>query len=122
MAEERILPLTEEQVEVTRHRRVTGRVRVETKVDEEEVPVEADLTEETVQVERVPMNHWVDAPVPDRMEGDTLVVSVMEEVPVVQLRLRVVEEIRITRQRSRRHVRRMATRRRERAEVTRRPG
>lgn len=118
MAEDRI-PLIEEQVQVSKHRIDTGTVRVHTTTHEEQVPVEADLEVEEVSVRRVPVDRTVTAPVPDRMEGDTLVVSVMEEVLVVEKRLKVVEEIHIHRRRRTRHLRRTASRRRQEAVVRR---
>lgn len=119
--DEHTIPLSEEQVKVAKRTQETGRVRIDKRVDEEEVRIEADLLSQSIDVRRVPVDRWVDGPVPDRQEGDTLVVSVMEEVLVVEKRLKVVEEIHITRRHGRRHLRRSATRRRERAEVTRHP-
>ena len=58
------------------------------------------------------ITHIVDTPVPDRYDGDTLVISVLEEVPVVVKRLRVVEELHIER-------RTMTGRRRERVTLRR---
>ena len=111
------LPVVEEQVVVAKRRRVTGAVRVSTRVREEERLVDEPYDVEEVSVERVPVEgggRWVEAPVPDRQEGDTTVVSVHEEVVVVETRLRVVEEVRLTRRRStRRHAERVTVRRQE---------
>jgi uncharacterized protein (TIGR02271 family) len=59
------------------------------------VPVARD----EVDVERVPVGTFVDGPVEARVEGDTTVIPVLEEVLVVQRRLRLKEEIRITKRR-----------------------
>lgn len=118
MAEERI-PVVEEQLVVGKRRRQTGIVRVNLATHEEDVPVEADLDSEEVVVRRVPVDRFVSGPVPDRQDGDTLVVSVLEEVLVVETRLKVVEEIHISRRRRTRHLRRMASRRRQEAHIER---
>lgn len=54
-----------------------------------------------------------------RFEGDTTIVPVVEEVAVVQKRLVLREEIRITKRRRERRERMQVPLRRERAEVTR---
>lgn len=118
MAEQRI-PVVEEQLVVEKRRRETGVVRVKLATHEEDVPVEADVESEEVIVRRVPVDRFVTGPVPDRQDGDTLVVSVLEEVLVVEKRLKVVEEIHISRLRRTRHLRRMASRRRQEASVER---
>ncbi|MGE5478772.1 MAG: DUF2382 domain-containing protein [Bacteroidales bacterium] len=107
------VPVSEESLELGKRRRETATVRVETTTRQDEVPVEADLATEEVVVERIAVDRFVAAPVPDRWEGETLVVSVMEEVVVVEKRLKVVEEIRISRRRRSRYIRRTATRRRQ---------
>ena len=111
------VPVVEEQVVVAKRRRVTGAVRVATRTREEERLVDEPYEVEEVEVQRVPVEgggRWVDAPVPTRQEGDTTVVSVHEEVVVVETRLRVVEEVRLTRRRAtRRHAERVTVRRQE---------
>jgi stress response protein YsnF len=111
-----VLPVVEEQVVVAKRRRVTGAVRVATRTREEERLVDEPYDVEEVEVRRVPVegDRWVDAPVPDRQEGDTTIVSIHEEVVVVETRLRVVEEVRLTRRRAtRRHTERVTVRREE---------
>ena len=111
------LPVAEERVVVRKRRRVTGAVRVRTRVREEERLVDEPFVVEEVSVERVPVaggGRWVEAPVPIRQEGETTVVSVHEEVVVVETRLRVVEEVRLTRRSTtRRHTGRVTVRREE---------
>ncbi|QCG94381.1 DUF2382 domain-containing protein [Azospirillum sp. TSA2s] len=87
----------EERVSVRKHTEVTGTVRAHTLSHEHGQPVEADLSVETLEVERVPIGRFVDGPIPDRQDGDTTVISVIEEVAVVEVRLKLVEEVRITR-------------------------
>ena len=63
---ERTVNLVEEEAHVGKRTRTTGRVRIRTEVDEVEQLVTADLVEETVEVERVPVDRIVEAPPPVR--------------------------------------------------------
>jgi stress response protein YsnF len=65
-------------------------------VHEREVIVDEPFTREDVQVERVPVNRFVAEPVSVRYEGDTMIIPVMEELTVVEKRLHVKEELRVT--------------------------
>lgn len=116
-----VIPVVEERMAVEKHRRLTGGVRVGTRVREVEETIDEPLETEEVEVERRPLDRWVDAPVPVRREGDTTIVTLVEEVAVVEKRLRAVEEIRITKRRSVRHEPQQVTLRREEAVVERLP-
>lgn len=52
--------------------------------------------QEDIQIERVPVNRWLTEPASVRYEGDIMIIPVMEEVPVVEKRLRLKEELRVT--------------------------
>ena len=68
------------------------------------VHVDVELAEEHIEIERVSINEFVPGPVSVRQEGDVTVVPVVEEVLVVEKRLMLREEIRLTRRRqTRRH-------------------
>jgi stress response protein YsnF len=54
---------------------------------------------EKVDVERVPVNQQIESPLRPRYEGETLIIPVMEEVLVVERRLMLKEEIRVTKRR-----------------------
>lgn len=86
-----------EQVTLHKRGQVTGTVRARTVNHEHMQPVEAELTAETLEVERVPVGRFVDHPIPDRQDGDTTIISVIEEVATIEVRLKLVEEVRITR-------------------------
>jgi hypothetical protein len=58
------------------------------------------LYTDVVDVTRVPVNRLVDAHPEVREEGGTIVVPVVEEVIVIEKRLMLKEEVRITRRRS----------------------
>jgi stress response protein YsnF len=94
-----VIPIVEERAVVRKEVEVTGAVRVTQRVHTERQQVSTDLTSEEVEVERVPCDRIVEGPIPERQEGDTLVLSVVEEVPVVVTRYRLVEEVRISRRR-----------------------
>jgi uncharacterized protein (TIGR02271 family) len=93
------IPLVEEEAHVGKRTRTTGRVRIRTEVDEVEQLVAAELMQERVEVERVPVDRIVDAAPPVRTEGDVTIVPVLEEVLIVEKRLVLKEELRIRRSR-----------------------
>lgn len=101
---ERTIPVVRETAEIATRTRTSGTVAVTKEVHQTTQPVEADLRSEAVEVRRVPVGRFVDGPVPDRQEGDVLIISVLEEVLVVEKRLRVVEEVHLVRRRATRHV------------------
>jgi len=95
-----VVPVIEEELRVGKRVVETGRVRVTKTVREHEEVVDEPLMREEYDVERVPIDEFVDGPVGPRHEGETLVVPVLEEVLVVEKRLVVREELRITRKRT----------------------
>src|SRR5829696_6311331 len=95
-----VVPVIEEELRVGKRVVETGRVRIRKTVHEHEEVVDEPLMREEYDVERVPIDEFVDAPVGPRHEGETLIVPVLEEVLVVEKRLVVREELRITRKRT----------------------
>lgn len=65
-------------------------------------PITGDepLFQEDVEVERIPMNRFIDGPVETRQEGDLTIVPVVEEVLEVRKRLLLKEEVHIRRRRA----------------------
>ncbi len=94
-----MIPVTAEELELTKEQVLTGSVRVSKQVTERTETIAEPTIHEEVEVERVPVNRFVDAPPEVREEGDTTIISVVEEVLVVEKRIRVKEEIRVTRKR-----------------------
>ena len=95
--EERIvMPVIAETLDVQKHKVETGGVRIRKIVHEREEIVDEPLMREEVQVKRVPINQVVDAPVPVRHVGNTMIISLLEEVLVVEKRLMLKEELHIT--------------------------
>lgn len=99
---ETVLPLHAEEVSFAR-RSVERRVQVHVRTVTREHPVDEILTHERVEVERVAIGLPVDAIPPDREEGDTTVIPVVEEVVVVHRQLVLREEIRVRRLRVTEH-------------------
>jgi uncharacterized protein (TIGR02271 family) len=95
--EERIvMPVIAETLDVQKRKVQTGGVRVRKVVHEREEVVDEPLKREEVQVKRVPINRVVDEPVPVRHVGNTMIISLLEEVLVVEKRLMLKEELHIT--------------------------
>lgn len=95
-----VIPLVAETLSVGKREVETGRVRVTKVVKEHEELVDQLLRKEEVTVERVPVSRAVDGPVAVREEGDTIIIPLVEEVLVVEKRLMLREELRITRRAS----------------------
>jgi stress response protein YsnF len=117
--EREVIPVVEEQAVILKRKKLTEGVRVRTVVREEENVVDEPLTNEDVDVERVPLDRWIEGPVPVRQEGDTTIVTLTEEVLVLEKRLRAVEEVRITKRQSVRREPQTVTLRREEAVIER---
>jgi stress response protein YsnF len=108
------VPLVEERAIVRKREKVTDAVRVRTLVHEDEAVIDEPFTVEELDIERVAVDRWVDQPAQVRQEGEVTIIPVHEEVVVTEKRLRVAEEIRVTRRRvARRAEQRIALRREE---------
>ena len=101
---ERTIPLHQEQLEITKVAAVTDRLHVSTHVEERAVLIEDTVERGDLLVERIAVDRVVEEVPEPRREGDTLIVSVVEERLVVEKRLFVVEELRITRTSTTEHV------------------
>jgi uncharacterized protein (TIGR02271 family) len=117
----RIIPVTEERAVVRKRKVETGRVRITKHVTARNSEIEEPLVQETLQIERIPVNRPIGEPEPVRHEGDTLIIPVMEETLVVERRLVVKEELRITKHRTETRRPRRITLRREEVSVERVP-
>lgn len=94
-----VIPVLQEELQVHKRSVETGRgIRVHKTVQEREEAVDMELMRDELDVERVPIGSFVDAAnLPTaRQEGDILIVPVFEEVLVVEKRMRLVEEVRIS--------------------------
>lgn len=96
--EERVIPLAREEVKIGKRSRVTGITRVSKIVHEDTRVVDEPLLEEHVVVERIPVNEFIDQPRGVSTRAGTTVIPVIEEVLVVEKKLLLKEEVRITKQ------------------------
>ena len=113
------VPLLEERLDVGKRTVATGVVRTKTSIEERIETVDLALRRDDVEIVRVPVNRPVDAPVPTRQEGDTTIVSLHEEVPVVTRQLVLVEEIHLRLRSSVQDISQPVALRRERMDVER---
>lgn len=91
---EQILPIIEEQAEVTKTDVKTGRVVFTKEVSQEDIDVQIPLTHHEVEVERVAINKYLEGSAPKvRYEGETMIIPVVREVAVVEKKLLLVEEV-----------------------------
>jgi uncharacterized protein (TIGR02271 family) len=116
-----VVPVLAEDLEVQKRRVETGKVRLTKVVHEREALVDEPLWREEVEVTRVPMQRVVEGPVPVREEHDTTILSVVEEVLVVEKRWMLREEIHIRKQRVETHQPQRITLRSEEVQVERVP-
>ena len=100
------IPVVREEVRVEKQAVDTGRgVRIHKTVAELPCHIDERLLRDEVEVSHVPVDRIVplDAAPATRYEGETLVVPILEEVLVVERRVRIKEELRITRTRREEH-------------------
>jgi len=95
-SEQVVVPVVAEQLDVQKRKVERGGVRIRKVVHEREEVIDEPLMREEVQVKRVPVGRVVDGPVPVRHVGDTMIISLLEEVLVVEKRLMLKEELHIT--------------------------
>ena len=91
------LILHAEALEVGTRRVIGDTVRVSTRTRVRDEVVDETLVHERVEIERVAVDRIVDAVPPVRQEGDVTVLSVVEEVLVLERRLVLKEEVRVRR-------------------------
>lgn len=114
-----VIPVIEESAVVTKRVVDRGGVRITKLVHEREETIDEPLWQERVTVERVQVNQPVDHAPTVQRDGDTLIIPILEEVVVVEKRLVLKEELRVTMQRVRRRQPQSVTLRREEAVVER---
>ena len=120
-ADDLTLPLVAEHTVVSKETVETGRVRITTHVEERRQLIQEALKHDDVVVERVEIGHVVQVAPEVRMDGDVLVYPVVEEILVVEKRLVLKEELRISRRSRVETVEREVTLRSVRADVERTP-
>lgn len=91
-----VVPVAEEQPVIEKRQRPTATVRVRTTTSERDELVDEEVSVETVEVTRVSVDRFVEAPAAVRTEGDTTIVPLHEEVLVIEKRLLLKEELHLT--------------------------
>ncbi|HLL59021.1 MAG TPA: DUF2382 domain-containing protein, partial [Allosphingosinicella sp.] len=81
------IPLVEERLSIEKRQVEAGRLRVRISVAEREERVPVELNHDEVEVERVPRNVPLSELPGVRLEGNTTIIPVVEEVVVVEKRL-----------------------------------
>lgn len=94
-----VIPLLAEQLKIERQKVLTGGVRVHKTVNERTETVDQPTLREELEIQRVNINRFISEPPAVRYEGDVMIVPLLEEVLVIEKKLVLREEIRITKRR-----------------------
>ncbi len=95
-AERLVVPILAEQLKISKEKVITGGVRIHKTVSERTETVNEPILQEQIEIERVAINSFVTEPPQVRYEGDVIIVPLLEEVLVVEKRLVLREEVRIS--------------------------
>ncbi len=114
-----VIPVLEEQLQVSKRTVPTGKVLVEKHVQQYQETLDVPLAVRTFDIERVVLNRPVQAAPAVRQEGDTTIYSLVEEQLVLTTQLVLKEEVRVTRRDTERRDTRTVTLNREILTVTR---
>ena len=119
-AERLTIPVIEEQVKIGKKIVETGKVHISKVVYEDVDQYTIPFLEEHVSVERIPKNEYVEVMPPAvRYEGDVMIIPVLKEVAVVEKRIMLVEELRVTKFQTQKSETHEVTLRKEEVAVTR---
>ena len=113
------LALFAEDLSINKETAETGRLYVSKKTLTRDADVDEDLIREDAIVETVPRGHRIYAMPATRVEGNTAIIPVVEEIVFTEKRLILKEEIRVTRRRTTEHFHDTVTLRHREAVVTR---
>ena len=116
-----VVPIYQEQASVTKRRTVTGKVKVSRVTHQSETFLTETLAQQQVKIDRIPIGKLIEAVPKIRKEGDAIIIPIVEEIPVVEHRLVLIEEVWVRRIRSKEHHRERVTLRCQEAVVTRHP-
>jgi uncharacterized protein (TIGR02271 family) len=116
-----VVPVVVEELDVQKRAVETGKVRITKVVRERETLVDEPLFRDNVAISRLPMQLVVEGPIPMREENGTTIISVVEEVLVVEKRWMLREEIHIRKRRTETHQPQPITLRSEEVQVERVP-
>jgi stress response protein YsnF len=113
------IPLHAEEVSVFRREIKKANVQIALVTGTREQLIDEELTHVRVEIERVPIGRTVEVAPPIRHEEDITIIPVVEEVVVVERRLVLKEEIRVSRVSTKERHREIVVLRQQEAAVTR---
>jgi stress response protein YsnF len=116
-----VVPIYQERACVSKRRVVTSRVKVSRVTHQSERLLTETLARQQVKIDRIPIGKLIDAVPKIREEGDAIIIPIVEEIPVVEHRLVLTEEVWVRRVRSKENYRERVTLRCQKAVVTRDP-
>jgi uncharacterized protein (TIGR02271 family) len=91
------IPIIKEEAKVEKKVVEKGKVKIYKTVKEETESLNLPGINEEVYIERIPLNKIVEkAPEAVRYEGDTMIIPVLKEIAVIEKKILLVEEIRVT--------------------------
>lgn len=96
--DETTLPIIEEEIRVGKRQVAGGGVRVHTYIEERPVEEQVSLREESITVERRPVDRPIDAGELTAFKEEEFEVSAMKEEAVVEKQARIVEEVVVKKQ------------------------
>lgn len=95
--EENTIPVIKERIVIDKRSVDSAKVRIAKKVNERNVLLDVTERQDNVQVNRIPIGKIVDVEPTTRHEGETLIIPVLREEIVIEKKVTLVEEIRVTR-------------------------
>jgi stress response protein YsnF len=94
-----VIPIIQENTVINNQLVETGKVHIKRTVSKEDVHLDTPIINELYDIKRVPVSGQIlETPPPAmRNDGDTFIIPVIKEIPVIVKRYEVIEEIHITR-------------------------
>jgi uncharacterized protein (TIGR02271 family) len=93
---EKVVPVIQEELDIGKRTVESGRIRVNKRIETTESLIDEPLLQQGYDIQRTAVNRIIDDIPKPRYDGDTLVLPILEEVLVVEKRLILREEVRIT--------------------------
>jgi uncharacterized protein (TIGR02271 family) len=92
------LNVLQEQVDIDKKLIESGKVYIHKKVHETDEEISVPVSHETVTINKVPVNKYVEVAPLVRNEGNTTIIPVIKEVLVIEKKLLLVEEVHVIKQ------------------------
>jgi stress response protein YsnF len=97
-----VIPIIQENTVIHNEQVETGKVHIKRTISKEDVNLDTPIINELYDIKRVPVSGQIlETPPPAmRNEGDTFIIPVIREIPIIVKRYEVVEEIHLTKKRT----------------------